>query len=46
MRNNALVPFEDQRLSRLGPSALGGTEALCQAIDAIRRTMRASPENC
>jgi iron complex transport system substrate-binding protein len=37
VRNNALVPLEDQRLSRLGPSALGGTEALCQSIDAVRR---------
>ena len=40
VRNNALVPFEDARLSRLGPSALGGTEVLCQAIDAIRRRAR------
>jgi len=37
VRNDALVPFEDPRLSRLGPSALGGTEALCQSIDAVRR---------
>jgi iron complex transport system substrate-binding protein len=36
VRNNALIPFEDQRFSRLGPSALGGTEALCKAIDAQR----------
>ena len=33
VKSGALVPFEDQRLSRLGPSALGGTEALCQAIE-------------
>ncbi len=32
VRDNRLVPFEDQRLSRLGPSAVGGTEALCDAI--------------
>jgi iron complex transport system substrate-binding protein len=32
VRDNRLVPFEDQRLSRLGPSAVGGTEALCEAI--------------
>jgi iron complex transport system substrate-binding protein len=37
VRNDALIPFEDQRLSRLGPSAVGGTEALCKAIDAKRR---------
>jgi iron complex transport system substrate-binding protein len=37
VRNDALIPFEDQRFSRLGPSALGGTEALCKAIDAQRR---------
>lgn len=36
VRNGALIPFEDSRLSRLGPSAVGGTEALCQAIDAKR----------
>jgi iron complex transport system substrate-binding protein len=36
VRNNALIPFEDQRFSRLGPSALGGTEALCKAIDERR----------
>ena len=36
VKNGALIPFEDQRLSRLGPSAVGGTEALCQALDAKR----------
>jgi iron complex transport system substrate-binding protein len=36
VRNNALMPYEDARLSRLGPSALGGTEALCELIDQIR----------
>jgi len=34
VKNGALIPFEDQRLSRLGPSAVGGTEALCKALDA------------
>jgi iron complex transport system substrate-binding protein len=34
VKNGALIPFEDQRLSRLGPSAVGGTEALCEALDA------------
>ena len=33
VRDGRLVPFEDQRLSRLGPSAVGGTEALCEAIN-------------
>lgn len=33
VRNNRLVPFEDQRLTRLGPSAIAGTEALCEAIN-------------
>jgi iron complex transport system substrate-binding protein len=37
VRHERLVPFEDARLSRLGPSAVGGTEALCEAIDAARR---------
>ncbi len=32
VRYGRLVPFEDARLSRLGPSALGGTEALCEAL--------------
>jgi hypothetical protein len=38
VRNNALMPYEDARLSRLGPSALGGTEALCKLIDQVRRS--------
>ncbi len=38
VRNNALIPFEDQRLTRLGPSTLDGTEALCQSIDTLRRS--------
>jgi iron complex transport system substrate-binding protein len=33
VRDGRLVPFEDQRLSRLGPSALAGTEALCDALN-------------
>ena len=40
VKTHALVPFEDQRLSRLGPSALGGTEALCQSLDAVRKSIR------
>jgi iron complex transport system substrate-binding protein len=39
VRNDALVPFEDTRLSRLGPSALGGTEALCESLDALRKRL-------
>ena len=33
VRSGRLVPFEDSRLSRLGPSAVAGTEALCEAIN-------------
>jgi iron complex transport system substrate-binding protein len=40
VKNDALVPFEDTRLSRLGPSALDGTEALCQALARVRRTSK------
>jgi len=40
VRNDALVPFEDTRLSRLGPSALDGTESLCQALDRVRRAAK------
>ena len=36
VRTNRLIPFEDQRFSRLGPSAVAGTEALCEAIDRTR----------
>jgi iron complex transport system substrate-binding protein len=43
VRNDALVPYEDARLSRLGPSALGGTEALCERIDQIRRRASQPP---
>jgi iron complex transport system substrate-binding protein len=37
VKRDALIPFEDQRLSRLGPSTVAGTEALCKAIDAKRQ---------
>ncbi len=33
VKNGRLIPFEDQRLTRLGPSAIAGTEALCEAIN-------------
>jgi iron complex transport system substrate-binding protein len=36
VRHGRLIAFEDSRLSRLGPSALAATEALCQAMDAVR----------
>ena len=32
VRNGRLIPFEDQRLSRLGPSVVPATEALCKAL--------------
>lgn len=34
VRTGALLAFEDQALSRLGPSVLPATEALCGALDA------------
>ncbi|MBX5461937.1 MAG: cobalamin-binding protein [Steroidobacteraceae bacterium] len=37
VRNDALVAYEDSRLSRLGPSILDGTAVLCQAIARTRR---------
>jgi iron complex transport system substrate-binding protein len=37
VQDDHLIELEDWRLSRLGPSALGGTEALCRAIDGKRR---------
>lgn len=40
VRDDRLIEFEDWRLSRLGPSALGGTEALCRAIDSKREIHR------
>jgi len=36
VRTGRLIPFEDQRLSGLGPSALVATATLCQLIDAKR----------
>lgn len=35
VRHGRLVAFEDQRLSRLGPSAVEGAAALCEALDAV-----------
>jgi hypothetical protein len=34
VKNGRLVPFEDTRLSRLGPSAVAATEALCEALNS------------
>jgi iron complex transport system substrate-binding protein len=36
VRSGRLIPYEDQRLSGLGPSALLATAALCELIDAKR----------
>jgi iron complex transport system substrate-binding protein len=36
VRTGRVIPFEDQRLTGLGPSALTATAALCQLIDAKR----------
>jgi iron complex transport system substrate-binding protein len=38
VRRDALIAFEDQRLSGLGPSALDATAALCQLIKDKRDT--------
>ncbi len=35
VRNGRLIAFEDQALSRLGPSVLDATEALCRAIARV-----------
>jgi hypothetical protein len=32
VRDQRLIAFEDQALSRLGPSVLDATEALCRAL--------------
>jgi ABC-type Fe3+-hydroxamate transport system substrate-binding protein len=32
VRTGRLIPFEDQRLSRLGPSVISATETLCKAL--------------
>ena len=37
VRNGRLLAFEDQALSRLGPSVLDATEELCRAIAGIER---------
>lgn len=37
VRNGRLIAFEDQALSRLGPSVLDATEALCRAIAQVWR---------
>jgi ABC-type Fe3+-hydroxamate transport system substrate-binding protein len=34
VRNGNLVTFEDQRLTRLGPSLIAATEALCKVLAA------------
>ena len=34
VRNGRLISFEDQRLSRLGPSVVSATEGLCKALAA------------
>jgi len=36
VRGERLIPFEDQRLTGLGPSALTATAALCQLIESKR----------
>lgn len=36
VRTRNVLVFEDQRLSRLGPSVLAAGEALCKALDAAR----------
>jgi iron complex transport system substrate-binding protein len=37
VRNGALLAFEDQALSRLGPSVIDATEGLCEALARVRR---------
>ena len=34
VRNRNLITFEDQRLTRLGPSVVSATEALCKVLAA------------
>jgi len=36
VRNGNLIAFEDQRLTRLGPSVVDATEALCKALAKAR----------
>jgi len=35
VRNGRLIAFEDQRLSRLGPSVVAATQGLCRALSAV-----------
>ena len=37
VRNHRVLAFEDQALSRLGPSVLDGTEELCRTIASLSR---------
>ncbi|MGH8305413.1 MAG: ABC transporter substrate-binding protein, partial [Steroidobacteraceae bacterium] len=37
VRNGRLIAFEDQGLSRLGPSVIDATEQLCRAIARVNR---------
>jgi iron complex transport system substrate-binding protein len=37
VRTGRLIAFEDQRLSRLGPSVIDATEALCRELAAVSR---------
>ena len=37
VRNNRVVVFEDQALSRLGPSVIGATEGLCRLLAGLSR---------
>ena len=37
VRNGRLIAFEDQRLSRLGPSVVTATEGLCKALSSVSR---------
>ena len=42
VQTGRLIAFEDQRLSRLGPSVVPATEALCKALHAPTRVSRGS----
>jgi iron complex transport system substrate-binding protein len=37
VRGNRVVAFEDQALSRLGPSVIGATEGLCRTLASVSR---------
>jgi iron complex transport system substrate-binding protein len=43
VRTGALIAFDDQRLTRLGPGMLDATQMLCERIDRARREIRTSP---